>query len=94
MQKFFVGVISAVLKTMLTGNPDATNDEVQAVLKGFIREAVEEGVREIPDQIDAMDGKMGNLQEQVMQMPGQVIGGVIGGVVTEIRKIIPFGLGR
>lgn len=94
MQKFLSAVLLAVVKEILTGNPDATNEDVIAALKGFIREAVDEGVSQIPRQIDEMDGKVGNLQEQLMAMPGQVIGGVIGGVVEEIRKIIPFGLGR
>lgn len=116
MQKFFVGVITAVLKQILTGKPDASNEEVKAVLMGFVRNAVHEGIGEIPkqldrieqqavDRIDAMDGKMGNLQEQLMAIPGQVIGGVIAGVeekvlgpinqlVDNINKLNPFNFGR
>lgn len=116
MQKFFVGVLSAVIRTILTGKPDATNEEVQTVLKGFIHEAVHDATSEIPkqldrieqqaaDRIDAMDGKMGNLQEQLTAIPGQVIGGVIAGVeegvlgpinqlVDNINKLNPFNFGR
>lgn len=101
MQKFFVGVISAVLKSILTGNPDATNEEVLAALKGFIHDAVRDGMGAIPEQldrieqqavdrIDAMDGKMGNLQQQLTAIPGQIVGGII----AELQKFNPFNFGQ
>ncbi len=100
MKKFLTDLIVSVLKTMLTGNADATNEEVQATLKGFISDAVHEGIAAIPEQldrieqqavdrIDAMDGKMGNLQEQLTAIPGQIIGGI----VEEIQKLNPFNFG-
>jgi hypothetical protein len=101
MQAFFVRVITDVLKVMLTGNPQATNEEVQAAMKGFIRAAVHEGIGAIPEQldrieqqavdrIDAMDGKMGNLQQQLTAIPGQIIGDI----VVELQKLNPFNFGR
>lgn len=105
MQKFFVGVLIAVVKQILTGKPDASDAEVKAVLTGFIHDAVHEAEQQAVDRIDALDGKMGNLQDQVMAMPGQVIGGVIVGVeekvlgpinqlVDNINKLNPFNFGR
>lgn len=101
MQAFLRGLIVAVLKELLTGKPDATNAETLDVIKGFALDAVHEGIGQIPEQlgrieqqavdrIDAMDGKMGNLQEQLTAIPAQIIGGIIG----EIQKLNPFNFGR
>jgi hypothetical protein len=95
MQKFFASVLTAVIKELLTGNPDATNEEVLAVVKGFVHDAVQEAEQQSVDRIDAMDGKMGNLQEQLTAIPGQIIGGIessiLGPINDILNKINPLG---
>lgn len=108
MEAFFKRVLQSVLLTIIAGKSDATPEEAQAAIKGFIAEAVADGtvaiktvVDDIADQVpkqldsieknalnnlDSMDGKMGNLQEQMAAMPGEMISGVIDGVVKGIAK--------
>lgn len=108
MEAFFKRVLQSVLLTIIAGKSDATPEEAQAAIKGFIAEAVADGtiaikavVDDIADQVpkqldsieknaltnlDSMDGKMGNLQEQMTAMPGEMITGVIDGVVKGIAN--------
>lgn len=114
MEAFFKRVLQSVLLTILTGKGDATPEEAQTAIKGYIHEAVQDAMVEVrqivehlPDQIDrleknalsnidAMDGKVGNLQEQLSNIPGQVIkgtiDGVLGGVDDILSKFNPFRL--
>lgn len=45
------------------------------------------------NNVDALDGKMGNLQQQLVDLPGQVIGSVSTAVEQAIQRMNPFHLG-
>lgn len=114
MEAFFKRVLQSVILTILTGKGDATPEEAQAAIKGYIGEAVHDGMAEfqeiingIPTQIDqleknalsnidAMDGKVGNLQEQLTAIPGEIVkdtvDGVLGGFDAILKKFNPFRL--
>jgi len=91
MQSFFVHVLIAVF----------TNEKVLAAIERVVKNAVAEATDDIyqklddiqsqaVDRVDAMDGKMGNLQEQLAAIPGQVVNGVINGVREAIEGFNPF----
>lgn len=69
METFFANVLIRVL----------ADERVQTLLRTLAKETVEEAVdrsiEQVITRIDGLDGKMGNLQEQVV---GQVIGGLDG----------------
>lgn len=95
MEKFLIRVMTAVITSA------EVKQMLEGLMKTAVREGTEEVrkiVREIPgqidelqqqavDRVDAMDGKMGNLQEQLTDIPGQIVGGVI----DQLRKFNPLG---
>lgn len=99
MEAFLARVVVAAIKLLVVGKANATNDEVNKAIRGMIRDSVEDATRDIRtrlddiqnraiDRVDAMDGKMGNLQEQLAGIPGQIVKSVIDGVVKALN---PFG---
>lgn len=89
MEQFFIRVLTAVV----------TSDAVQKMLselmrnaadtvKGDIEGLIKETEQSLIDKYDALDGKMGNVEEQLTKVPGEIIAGVIDGVVGSIEKAI------
>lgn len=106
MEQFFVRVLWSVASKLLTGKTDATNEEVQAALDKriaavmaeenvVIKQAIADLETSLVDKFDGLDGKMGNVQEQVEGMPGKIIGdvaektteGVVKGVLGPLQQM-------
>lgn len=94
MKQFFVGVFVAVLadehvQTLLRDLVKTAVDEAVGELRGElsnIRFKVDGLGSQLGGFVDSMDGQVGNLQEQLAQIPGQIIGGILG----ELEKFNPF----
>lgn len=85
---FFIGVVTSdavqkMFQSLLANAVAEGNQAVQADIS-LMTEKIKELERNAIDNLDAMDGKMGNMQEQMSAMPGQMINGVIDGVVKGI----------
>lgn len=94
MEKFFVSVLTQVItsdavKKMLSELMADAAAEGTAMLNTEMKN-VQDKVQSLEDNaiknLDGMDGKMGNLQEQLEEAPGNIIKGVIDGVVQGISK--------
>jgi len=106
MEQFFVRVLWQVAAKLLTGKTDATHDEVQAAIDKRIADVmaqenvvIKKAISDLEDSLinkfDGLDGKVGNVQEQVESMPGQIIGdvaekttrGVVDGVLGPLQQM-------
>lgn len=99
MEAFLARVVVAAIKILLVGKADATNEEARRAIQDMIVEATRGATADIwgkldsiqktaIDRVDAMDGKMGNLTEQISFLPNQVIKGILDGIVKATN---PFG---
>lgn len=86
MEAFFVRVLTAVITSdavekMLSELMDdaaaAGTAMIQTELKN-VADQVGNLEKQTLNNIDAMDGKVGNLQEQLTGIPGQIIQGILG----------------
>lgn len=84
MEAFLARVVVAAIKLLLVGKVNASDAETRRAILDLIREGtgdirvkLDEIQRNAVDRVDAMDGKMGNLQEQLTRIPGQIISSVI-----------------
>lgn len=91
MEQFLARVLAAAAKLLIVGDAAATDEEFKAELLSLLAKGAKLGTQEIKDtvrqiqdeavdKIDSMDGKMGNLQEQLTGIPGQIVHGVIEGI--------------
>lgn len=91
MEAFFTRVLTAVMKNLMADEKvqalmkdmvkeavkDATHELTQVVAN--IPLQIEDLEKNALGNIDSIDGKVGNLQEQLTGIPGQIIEGVLGG---------------
>lgn len=106
MEAFFKRVLWSLASRLLTGKDDATNEEVQSALDKriaaimaeenvVIKKAISDLKDSLVNKFDGLDGKMGNVQQQVEAMPGQIIGdvaektteGVVKGVLGPLQEL-------
>jgi hypothetical protein len=98
MEAFFTRVLTAVFSDpkVLAGIESivksAVADETEALktTMAAIPVAINSLEQNAISNIDAMDGKVGNLQEQLTNIPGQIIQGVLG-PFEQMLKGGPFG---
>ena len=68
---------------------DAELEEIKAEVFNIDNKIVDLSTRML-GQVDSLDGKMGNLQEQLVAIPGQMVTSVTQAVEQAIRNFNPF----
>jgi polyhydroxyalkanoate synthesis regulator phasin len=89
MEQFFIRVLTAVvtsdavrkmLSELMRNAADTVKGDIEEVIKSSILDvehSIEDLEKNALGNLDAMDGKVGNLQEQLTNIPGQIIDGII-----------------
>lgn len=98
MEQFFVRVLTAVItseavKAMLQSFVDKASENIKkdvVTIVGSLGDEINDLEKNAINNIDAMDGKMGNLQEQLTGMPGQIVTSVTTAVENAVRSFNPF----
>jgi hypothetical protein len=99
MEQFFIRVLTAVvtsdavkkmLSELMRDAADTVKGDIEAVIKnsiGDVETSIESLEKNALGNLDAMDGKVGNLQEQLVSIPEQIVNRVL----DALRGFNPLG---